>query len=79
MTVFNGSADKDGYLSFVKDGSNQYIYFSSQLYAEINDKSSDEKIAEAIDKLIEQDLLHSFDAEGKLKNEITLALNDNVL
>ena len=79
MSVFNSSPDKDGYLWFVKDGSNKYIYFGSQLYAEINDKSADENIAEAIDKLIEQDLLHSFDAEGKLKNEITFALNDNVL
>ena len=79
MSVFNGSSDKDGYLWFVKDGSNKYIYFGSQLYAEINDKSSDEKIAEAIDKLIEQDLLHSFDTEGKLKNEITFSLNGNVL
>lgn len=79
VSVFNGSSDKDGYLWFVKDGSNKYIYFGSQLYAEINDKSADENIAEAIDKLIEQDLLHSFDAEGKLKNEITFALNDNVL
>ena len=79
MSVFNSSPDKEGYLWFVKDGSNKYIYFGSQLYAEINDKSADENIAEAIDKLIEQDLLHSFDAEGKLKNEITFALNDNVL
>lgn len=79
MSVFNGYSDKDGYLWFVKDGSNKYIYFGSQLYAEINDKSADEKIAEAIDKLIEQDLLHSFDAEGKLKNEITFSLNGNVL
>lgn len=79
MSVFNGYSDKEGYLWFVKDGSNKYIYFGSQLYAEINDKSADENIAEAIDKLIEQDLLHSFDAEGKLKNEITFALNDNVL
>lgn len=79
MSVFNGYSDKEGYLWFVKDGSNKYIYFGSQLYAEINDKSTDENIAEAIDKLIEQDLLHSFDAEGKLKNEITFALNDNVL
>lgn len=79
MSVFNGSSDKDGYLWFVKDGSNKYIYFGSQLYAEINDKSTDENIAEAIDKLIEQDLLHSFDAEGKLKNEITFSLNGNVL
>ena len=58
MSVFNSSPDKDGYLWFVKDGSNKYIYFGSQLYAEINDKSADENIAEAIDKLIEQDLLH---------------------
>ena len=79
MSVFNSSPDKEGYLWFVKDGSNKYIYFGSQLYAEINDKSADENIAEAIDKLIEQDLLHSFDAEGKLKNEITFALNDKVL
>ena len=79
MSVFNSSPDKEGYLWFVKDGSNKYIYFGSQLYAEINDESDDENIAEAIDKLIEQDLLHSFDAEGKLKNEITFALNDNVL
>ena len=79
MSVFNSYQDKEGYLWFVKDGSNKYIYFGSQLYAEINDKSADENIAEAIDKLIEQDLLHSFDAEGKLKNEITFALNDNVL
>ena len=79
MSVFNSSPNKDGYLWFVKDGSNKYIYFGSQLYAEINDESDDENIAEAIDKLIEQDLLHSFDTEGKLKNEITLALNDNVL
>ena len=79
MSVFNSSPDKEGYLWFVKDGSNKYIYFGSQLYAEINDKSADENIAEAIDKLIEQDLLHSFDAEGKLKNEITFSLNGNVL
>ena len=79
MSVFNSSPDKEGYLWFVKDGSNKYIYFGSQLYAEINDKSADENIAEAIDKLIEQDLLHSFDTEGKLKNEITFALNDKVL
>ena len=79
MSVFNSSPDKDGYLWFVKDGSNKYIYFGSQLYAEINDESDDENIAEAIDKLIEQDLLHSFDTEGKLKNEITFALNDKVL
>lgn len=79
MSVFNGYSDKDGYLWFVKDGSNKYIYFGSQLYAEINGKSTDENIAEAIDKLIEQDLLHSFDAEGKLKNEITFSLNGNVL
>ena len=79
MSVFNSSQDKDGYLWFVKDGSNKYIYFGSQLYAEINDESDDENIAEAIDKLIEQDLLHSFDTEGKLKNEITFALNDKVL
>ena len=79
MSVFNSYQDKEGYLWFVKDGSNKYIYFGSQLYAEINDESDDENIAEAIDKLIEQDLLHSFDTEGKLKNEITFALNDNVL
>ena len=79
MSVFNSSPNKDGYLWFVKDGSNKYIYFGSQLYAEINDKSTDENIAEAIDKLIEQDLLHSFDTEGKLKNEITFSLNGNVL
>ena len=79
MSVFNSSPDKEGYLWFVKDGSNKYIYFGSQLYAEINDESDDENIAEAIDKLIEQDLLHSFDAEGKLKNEITFALNGKVL
>ena len=79
MSVFNGYSDKDGYLWFVKDGSNKYIYFGSQLYAEINGKSTDENIAEAIDKLIEQDLLHSFDTEGKLKNEITFSLNGNVL
>ena len=79
MSVFNSSQDKEGYLWFVKDGSNKYIYFGSQLYAEINDKSADENIAEAISKLIEQDLLHSFDTEGKLKNEITFALNGNVL
>ena len=79
MSVFNSSPNKDGYLWFVKDGSNKYIYFGSQLYAEINDKSADENIAEAIDKLIEQDLLHSFDTEGKLKNEITFSLNGNVL
>ena len=79
MSVFNSSPDKEGYLWFVKDGSNKYIYFGSQLYAEINDKSADENIAEAIDKLIEQDLLHSFDTEGKLKNEITFALNGTVL
>lgn len=79
MSVFNSSPDKEGYLWFVKDGSNKYIYFGSQLYAEINDESDDENIAEAIDKLIEQDLLHSFDTEGKLKNEIKFALNDKVL
>lgn len=79
MSVFNGSTDKEGYLWFVKDGSNKYIYFGSQLYSEINEKSTDENIAEAIDKLIEQDLLHSFDTEGKLKNEITFSLNGNVL
>ena len=79
MSVFNSYQDKEGYLWFVKDGSNKYIYFGSQLYAEINDESDDENIAEAIDKLIEQDLLHSFDTEGKLKNEITFALNGNVL
>ena len=79
MSVFNSSPDKEGYLWFVKDGSNKYIYFGSQLYAEINDESDDENIAEAIDKLIEQDLLHSFDTEGKLKNEITFALNGKVL
>lgn len=79
MSVFNSYLDKEGYLWFVKDGSNKYIYFGSQLYAEINEKSTDENIAEAIDKLIEQDLLHSFDTEGKLKNEITFSLNGNVL
>lgn len=79
MSVFNSSPDKEGYLWFVKDGLNKYIYFGSQLYAEINDESDDENIAEAIDKLIEQDLLHSFDTEGKLKNEITFALNEKVL
>lgn len=60
----------------VKDGQKRSLYFGNQQYADVDPDSTSEavqqKIEQAISTLVEQDLLHSFDSDGNLKNEITL-------
>ena len=81
LANYKACSEKEGYLWFVKDGQKRNIYFGSQLYADLDSESSDEKIQEkineALDELISQDLLHSFDEDGKLKNEITFEVVDD--
>lgn len=76
LSTFNACTDKEGFLWLVKDGQKRSLYFGNQQYADVDPDSSSEaiqqKIEQAISTLVEQDLLHSFDSDGKLKNEITL-------
>lgn len=76
LSVFNNTTDKEGYLWLVKDGTKRNIYFGPQLYSDVNSegvsKEIQEKINEAFDEFVKQDLLHSFDEEGQLKNDISL-------
>ena len=78
LSTYQSYSDKEGYLWLVKDGKNRYIYFGNQLYSNIVPEETDGQtkklITEALDKLIGQDLLHSFDNDGNLKNEIKLDL-----
>ena len=78
LSTYQSYSDKEGYLWLIKDGENRYIYFGNQLYSDIVPEKTDgqtkELITEALDKLIGQDLLHSFDNDGNLKNEIKLDL-----
>ena len=81
LANYNACSEKEGYLWFVKDGQKRNIYFGSQVYADLDSESSDkkiqEKIDEALDELISQDLLHSFDEDGKLHNDITFEVVDD--
>lgn len=76
LATFDACTDKEGYLWLVKDGKKKSLYFGPQQYADVDPDSSSEavqkKIETALNELINQDLLHSFDDDGKLKNEITL-------
>lgn len=76
LSTFNACTDKDGFLWLVKDGQKRSLYFGNQQYADVDPDSTSEavqqKIEQAISTLVEQDLLHSFDSDGNLKNEITL-------
>lgn len=76
LATFNTCTDKEGYLWLVKDGQKRCLYFGNQQYADADpDATSDaiqQKIENAIVTLIAQDLLHSFDEDGKLQNEISL-------
>lgn len=81
ISMYNSCDDKEGYLWLVKDGKKRYVYFGSQLYADIDadgdDKNIQDKIDATLNSLIEQDLLHSFDAKGKLKNELSFKLDES--
>lgn len=81
LANYKACSEKEGYLWFVKDGQKRNIYFGSQLYADLDSESSDEKIQEKINEalveLISQDLLHSFNEDGKLQNEITFEVVDD--
>lgn len=76
LATFNACTDKEGFLWLVKDGQKRSLYFGNQQYADVDPGSTSEavqqKIEQAISTLVEQDLLHSFDSDGNLKNEITL-------
>lgn len=76
LSVFNNTTDKEGYLWLVKDGTKRNIYFGPQLYSDVNSegvsKEIQEKINEAFDEFVKQDLLHSFDEDGKLTNDVSL-------
>lgn len=76
LATFNACTDKEGFLWLVKDGQKRSLYFGNQQYADVDPDSTSEavqqKIEQAISTLVEQDLLHSFDSDGNLKNEITL-------
>ena len=78
LSTYQSYSDKEGYLWLIKDGENRHIYFGNQLYSDIVPEKTDGQtkklITEALDKLIGQDLLHSFDNDGNLKNEIKLDL-----
>lgn len=75
LATFNTCTDKEGYLWLVKDGQKRSLYFGNQQYADVDPDSTSEaiqqKIEAALNNLITQDLLHSFDESGKLQNEIT--------
>lgn len=76
LSTFNSCSDKEGYLWLVKDGQKRSLYFGNQQYADVDPESAPEAIQDKIDKafdsFVEQDLLHSFDENGKLNNEINL-------
>lgn len=80
LATYTACADKEGYLWLVKDGDKRNIYFGGQVYADINaegdEKEIQKKIDEAFDSFVKQDLLHSFDENGKLQNEISFELTE---
>lgn len=80
MTTYNAYADKEGYLWLVKDGNKRNIYFGSQLYANINAEGDEKQIQklidEALDSFVKQDLLHSYDENGNLQNEVKFELTE---
>lgn len=75
FATYEACTDKEGYLWLVKDGDKRNIYFGGQVYADINaegdEKEIQKKIDEAFDSFVKQDLLHSFDENGKLQNELS--------
>lgn len=81
LATFNSLSEKEGYLWLVKDGNKRIIYFGNQEYAYLDPDSSSEtiqkKIDEAFEHFVAQDLLHSFDADGNLKNEIAFKLDED--
>lgn len=80
LATYEACTDKEGYLWLVKDGDKRNIYFGGQVYADIDtegdEKEIQKKIDEAFDSFVKQDLLHSFDENGKLKNEISFELTE---
>lgn len=81
LATFNSLSEKEGYLWLVKDGKKRIIYFGNQEYAYLDPDSSSEtiqkKIDEAFENFVAQDLLHSYDSEGNLKNEIAFKLDED--
>lgn len=81
LATFNSLSEKEGYLWLVKDGNKRIIYFGNQEYAYLDPDSSSEtiqkKIDEAFENFVAQDLLHSYDSEGNLKNEIAFKLDED--
>lgn len=80
IDIYKACTDKEGFLWLVKDGKKRNIYFGSQLYADLNAEGSEQIIQEmidaAFDTFVGQDLLHSYDADGKLKNEISFEITE---
>lgn len=80
LATYNACTDKEGYLWLVKDGDKRNVYFGNQVYADINTEGDEkiikELINEAFNSFVDQDLLHSYDADGKLKNEIGFELTE---
>ena len=78
LSTYKKCTDKEGFLWLIRDGEDRSIFFGNQKYASLSQTSSGgdptEAITAAIENLIRQDLLHSFDSEGQLKNEINLSL-----
>lgn len=79
LTTYQNTIDKDGFLWLVKDGEKRFICLGEQRYSTTDPEQTDinisNKINEALVSFVEEDLLHSFTIDGKLKNEITLSLN----
>lgn len=80
LANYEACTDKDGYLWLVKDGSKRSIYFGGQVYADI-DSDGDEKevkklINEAFEAFVGEDLLHSYDENGKLQNELSFEVSE---
>ena len=80
LATYEACTDREGYLWLVKDGDKRNIYFGSQVYADIDtegdEKEIQKKIDEAFDSFVKQDLLHSFNEDGTLKNEISFELTE---
>ena len=69
LSTYKKCTDKEGFLWLVRDGEDRSIFFGNQKYASLSQTSSGgdptEAITAAIENLIRQDLLHSFDSEGQ--------------
>ena len=82
LATYQNTADKDGFLWLVKDGEKRYICLGEQKYSTTDQEQTDTnikgKINDALTSFVEEDLLHSFTSDGKLKNEITLQLKTDI-